>query len=266
MPPCGTFDYIAVVPDNFPNHSTVWNVRLCNPIKLTGDKLSDYRLVGHSPIIEVSDGGIIPDPPLFKDGIGYPKVLRSKITLTATERELAQVSSTYFYVDKNLINAFQPGDVIHIVRTLSAELGLSVIRDGQLVVAVGAVTSIPLGNNITAQLPLELIAKAEAEVEAVFRSSDRSFRFRFHKLPIEFCFRDKKRILFQDDEEVEGYKIHVARPAPSREDFQRPSECVAICLKGACQIMAANLSAEMFTFDNYNFKTVSFPDHNNKNY
>ena len=58
---CGTFDYVAVVPEL--TNQAPWNVQLRQPIDLTGDSLKDDWLVGHSPTLEISDGGITPDVP-----------------------------------------------------------------------------------------------------------------------------------------------------------------------------------------------------------
>ena len=71
--------------------------------------------------------------------------MRSRVTLTASAREDATISSISFYVDRDLIRQLRPGDEVHISRTACDCLGLSIIRMGELVAAIGAVTAVDLG-------------------------------------------------------------------------------------------------------------------------
>jgi hypothetical protein len=70
--------------------------------------------------------------------------LLCRVTLTATEKH-AIASSFWFNVDRELIAMLRGSDVLHISRTHRAGLGLSVLRDGQLIAAAGAVMHVPLG-------------------------------------------------------------------------------------------------------------------------
>jgi hypothetical protein len=129
MPLCGTFDYVAIVPEPPNTGSCSWEVRLREPMKHKGDDQSDSRLVGWSPRLQIVDAGL----PSETEMAGWnrrvpPKVLRSQVTLTASESVSATVSSVSFYVDKGLISALRPCDVLHLVRTCDAGLGVSVIR------------------------------------------------------------------------------------------------------------------------------------------
>jgi len=62
MPPCGTFDYVAVVPDSAPEYPAPWAVTLRHPVSPAAiDRLARDRLVGHSPTLRITDAGLTPD-------------------------------------------------------------------------------------------------------------------------------------------------------------------------------------------------------------
>ncbi len=100
---------------------------LQNPILSTGDDLIDARLVGHSPAVDIWG---------------------DRITLIAGRRELAVAAAAFITIDPDITRNFQGGDVLRLVRTGSAGLGASVVRDERLVLAVGAVAALPLGDNV----------------------------------------------------------------------------------------------------------------------
>ena len=62
----------------------------------------------------------------------------------------------------------RPGDALHISRTRCAGVGLSVLRESQLVAAAGAVSAVPLGAEVTVSHPGDLVRQAEA----IFRVRD----------------------------------------------------------------------------------------------
>jgi hypothetical protein len=90
------------------------------------------------------------------------------VTLTVTEKKHAIASSFSFNVDRELIAMLRPNDVLYISRTHCAGLGLSILRDGELVAAAGAVTCVPLGPTVSVRYPHELIEEAEA----IFKARD----------------------------------------------------------------------------------------------
>ena len=140
IPPCGTFQYVAVVPES-EGDRTSWNVRLCAPVELTGDDLRDDRLVGYSPTLELSDAGITPDVRIPSNGRAHPRVLRNRMTLTAANRSHARVASAAFHLDQAFAMVLSPRDMLFMARTGCGGLGVSIVRDGQLIAAVGAVGS-----------------------------------------------------------------------------------------------------------------------------
>ena len=89
--------------------------------------------------------------------------LYSRVTLSPAdankERRLASLS---FSVDRQLIKMLRAGDVVNITYTYWKTIGLSVIREGKLICAIGAVYSVPLGHGVAASFPAAMIEEAEA--------------------------------------------------------------------------------------------------------
>src|SRR5438093_7707560 len=106
MPNCGCFDYVVTVPGNSPPWQAQQHPE--DVQELRGDHLIDGRLVGPSPMVEIS-GGIV--------------------TLRATGRERAQLAAVSFELDTRLLAALAPGDALRLMRTPSAGLGLSLTRN-----------------------------------------------------------------------------------------------------------------------------------------
>lgn len=150
MPACGTFHYIGVVPgtkaaresgkwklhdrsttepecDDVPAGGRKWFWRRASPLSSGHERLRRNRLVGLYPTLRLSGPNLI---------------------LEATDRH-AEMSAAFFEVDQRLIDALGGADVLTIVRAATADIGLSVLRDGDLVFAVGAVTLVPLGGGLT---------------------------------------------------------------------------------------------------------------------
>jgi hypothetical protein len=128
MATCGTFDYRFVVPDGSFGGKRQMQGMLRKPIE--GDQ---ERLLGHTPLLQTVE--------YYRE----KWQLLCRITLTATEKTHARASSFSFNVDRELIAMLRGNDVLYISRTHCAGLGLSVLRDGELVAAAGAVMHVPLG-------------------------------------------------------------------------------------------------------------------------
>jgi hypothetical protein len=111
-----------------------------------GNPLHDNRLLGYSPSLQITEAGPVPSE-------AHPAIKRSRFTLSTARRLNAGLSAASFYVDRELTRAFNAGDVLHLVRTPCAGLGLSLLRNGKLVLAVGAINAVPLGDNIQASTP-----------------------------------------------------------------------------------------------------------------
>jgi hypothetical protein len=235
--PWGTFDYVAVVPETRRGRA-LWEVYLRKPIEPTGDQRFDDRLVGHSPTLEISDAGLAPDGRMSPfTGIVSPKVLRSRMTLTARTKKRATAASVAFHIDRAHTSVLSPGDTLFMARTACAGLALSIVRDGQLVAAAGATSAVPLGELVHVRIPSNVIE----EGERVFRKYDPEFEF--GHLPVEIRLGDHTRILHGGRLQLQSYEVYVEhgfyRGLPGK------SECMSIALIGTCPDVAAIASAQL---------------------
>ena len=85
------------------------------------------RLVGHNPMI---------------------RFWNDRLVLVASEKSHSRLRNTSFAIGNAVPLTAHPGDRLHLVRTGSGGIGLSLLREGRLVLAIGAVTAVPLGANI----------------------------------------------------------------------------------------------------------------------
>jgi hypothetical protein len=131
IPLCGTFHYVAVIPDGFrPGESTV-------PAEDASGAPRDAR--GRAPLGEEPLLGF--DPTLsVRDG---------RLVITASGPQGARIASASFRVVADLVKAFQAGDVLTLVRVGSGDVALVVTRDDRLLVAAGAASVASLGSGIT---------------------------------------------------------------------------------------------------------------------
>jgi hypothetical protein len=130
-----------------------------------------------------------------------------------------------------------PGDVVSISHTHSAGLGLSVVRHGELVVAVGDIAAVPLGDIVSARLPHDLLNEAFG----VFARRDAHFQF--PSVPIEVTVGGETAILFDGIRYLGEYSIFVAHghmPGIPGTDC-----CAAIWQPRLCSETAARASMEM---------------------
>jgi hypothetical protein len=238
--PWGTFDYVAIVPESGEDKA-FWRVRLRTPIEVTGDQRKEKRLVGHSPMLEISDAEISPGTRTSRlTGNTSPRVLRSRLTLTAETSAYAAVASASFYVDRSLTMALCPHDTLCMARTHCGGLALSILRDGQLVAAAGAVSAVPLGECVHVRTPVDTIREAEE----VFRKHDPEFAF--GHLPVEIRIGGQTRLLYGGRRRMDSYDVYV------EHGFYRglpgTAECVAISLVGTCPDVVAIASAQLLDF------------------
>jgi hypothetical protein len=176
IPVASTFDYVATVPSD--PRGGPWVARQRTEVAVTGNNLLDARLLGLTPTLEMADA----DPPVnagYTRGVWRPWVLRSRLTLRAASKTNAAASSASFHLDRSVVAAMRPGDVFHVARTPCAGLGMSLVREGRLVFALGAVTAVPLGSNVVAQRAVDLME----QVRAVYRSRDPLYET--DEIPIE---------------------------------------------------------------------------------
>ena len=213
----GTFDYVFVVPRG--GSDTAWSGSLRDPLP-TGEK----RLLGHSPVISFSD---------YETDFGVP---RTRIVLTPSGI-LSQKSEYSFPVDRSLARMLRPADVIHISRDGCAGLGLSVLRNSNLVAGVGAVTNVVLGNEISVRTPWDLVQHAEA----TFRVRDPEFDL--YELPLEIAANGQTRLLYRARVRMGRYEAFVIHGA--LRGLPGTSECMSLSLIGVCPDCAASLTAQL---------------------
>jgi hypothetical protein len=196
MPPWDTFEYVATAPDNHGGQFQC-SARLRHPIPHQGNEF-DSRLLGHAPQLQVAEAGSTPNPCRHR-----PAVMRSRITLAASSRKDATAAAISFHVDRDLIAQLRPGDDVHISRTACACLGLSIVRGGKLLAAVGAVSAVDLGNDFRVLSPYQLVQEAAH----IFQAEDPEFRF--SEAPVEFIHQTHRRILFRGECRIGQYEIQL---------------------------------------------------------
>jgi hypothetical protein len=230
--PSGTFDYVAVVPESVTANGFECHAALREPIVNGGNDLWNMRLVGHQPILRVSDAGLTPNPSSER-----PRVMRSLISLIAADR-LAVMASASFHVDKALTSCLRAGDVLHLSRTDSGGIGLSVLRQATLVFAAGAVTAVTLGHGIEARFPEDLTERARA----VFQERDEEFEF--HENPVEIRVGASRAVLSAGRRTLEGYGVVVVHGFLENDD-SGTDVCAAIYRTGSCPETAVEVSARL---------------------
>ena len=166
-----------------------------------------------------------------------PWHLYARITLSASDRWNATVTSFSFSVERGLVRVLRPGDVLHISRTGCGGIGLSILRDDQLVATAGAISSVPLGVDVSVRFPHELTDQAEA----IYRTRDPEYEMREH--PIELSIAGETRILHGYRSRIGPYDVLV------RHGFfpgiPGTNECVSIERCGVCPDTAAHTSAQL---------------------
>lgn len=239
--PCGTFHYVGVVP--LPETTGPWHLHdhSSAPFSPSGDRISDDRLVGLQPLLEVSDVGVTPDIKTSPfTGTVRPKVLLSRLTLRANGKDRATVAAFSFCIDRGLINAFCPGDTLHLARTRCGGIGLSLLRDWRLVVAIGAVNAVPHGNTVSARCPGEAIEEAAR----VFRKIDPDFMFR--ELPLELRIGSERKVLYSGRPRIGDYNVFVEHGFYL--GLPGTDVCAAISLTSGCPEVAAIASAQLLEY------------------
>jgi hypothetical protein len=216
----GTFDYTFTVP-----HGPRSGSRRMNGILREAPEHDPRRLVGHAPVLEALEYQL------------KPWQLFSRVTLTPADPVNALVKAFAFSVDRALIRMLRTDDVLHLSRTNCAGLGLSVLREGRLVAAAGAVTSVPLGTDVRVRHPYELVRRAEA----IFRTSDSEYHMANY--PVEVRIGGVTRLLESGRPTMGEYDVLVRHGFL----FGMPgtNECVSIERRKVCPDTAAHTSAQL---------------------
>jgi hypothetical protein len=217
MPPCGTFHYCVTLPGESVDSSVSLQLQLGQLIEPTGDPLNDNRLLGYSPTLLITDAGPAPSE-------RHPAIRRCRFSLTAAADK--EGCSASFYIDRELPRNFVAGDTLHLARTSCGGLGLSLLRGEQLVLAVGAISSVPLGEDFRTISPLEWVHK----IESLFQNSDPTFEL--YNYPVQLDAYGETRIRFGGITHLGKYEVCVLHGF--RVGCPGTDECVGIALKGTC--------------------------------
>ena len=239
--PSGTFDYVITVPDARGDGTFGCSGRLSTPIQDGAPPELRSRLVGWQPEVAFCNAGTTPEPNPLR-----PWVLRTRIELTARGRDHAGVARAAFHIDKALTTSLRGGDLVYMSRTGCGGLALSVVRGDELVVAAGAISNVPLGNNLHVGYPHDLIREAEA----IFRRRDGSFNMR--ERPVEVMVGDDRVILERGRRTVGRYRVAVEHGF--LDGLPGTDECAAIS-RYLCPPVAAEASA-MLLADNRSVELV----------
>jgi len=213
----GTFDYVFVVPASGRDKGWSGSLRDALPGNVN-------RLLGRAPVISFSD---------YETDFGVP---RTRITLKSSGI-LSRTPEYSFPVDRAFARMLQPADLIHISRDSLAGLGLSVFRNGDLVAAVGAVTNVVLGTEISVRGAWDLVQQAEA----TFRVRDPEFQF--YESPLEITTGGQTRLLYRASVRMGRYDVFVIHG--SLRGMPGTSECMSLSFTGVCPDCAASLTAQL---------------------
>jgi hypothetical protein len=244
IPPNGTFDYVGIMPvgDGPP-----WTV----PMETAVDR-RDVRLpslAGASPWLRIEEAGLTPNAG-YARGVWRPSVLRARFSLTTDPSSRLTGTVGALHLDLALTRALKPGDTLHVSRTSAGGIGISVLRSGRLVVALGAVTSVPLGEHIVVRIPGDLIAEAEA----VFKRRDPAFEFAEYPLEISVDSETPWELasfvahsFSSGPERPSAYEIAVDH-GPIR-GIPGTDESALIFHRGLCSAPGAHASAQLLAAD-----------------
>lgn len=240
----GTFAYTGVVPAKAADGGfacDMWSRDLAAsrlPV-VTGA----VRLVGRSPHLTVRDAGLNPDA-----SDDRPHVLRHAFTLRARALDGAGVRSATFYVESTVVERMEPGDELHLARPQDASVGFSVLRAGQLVMAAGPLSGLPLGDDVLVRWPHEL----RDEILEVFRRRDPIYAadglaHAIFPMPLEVRVGDETGLVGRLKRIIGDVEIALTDRATGA--FGIPTGVGSMCRIGAGSRLGVTLTAQLLTQD-----------------
>ena len=188
IPPSGTFEYQAeFTSESFGDNAVVVH----GECQTKGDQA---RLVGPNPMI---------------------RFWRERLVLVAQHTRESTVRNVSFPVGRAVPLAARPGDRLYVVRTGSGGIGLSLLRQEKLVLAIGAVAEVPLGPGV------EAVRYWEDTDKWQFVAADNSWlEFRVGK--------EQARLREREVLEIENCSIYVERGWSA--GIPGIDECVSVCV------------------------------------
>jgi hypothetical protein len=228
IPPCGTFHYAGVAPDTrAARESGCWRLK---------DKsgASSITVPKSWQVWKFWKRDANLDPLIYNRLIGLQPTLRisgGQLILEAGSRHRASIRSATLEFDRSLIDSIQGGDVLTLVRTQSTHTGVSLLRSGRLILAVGAVTAVPLGDDVV--------------VRNGHHSATGLNGWRYVDPWVDISVMAETRRLREGEDAIIGnYRCTVIRCF--LDGIPWTYECLAISLEGACPHDAIIRSAERF--------------------
>lgn len=232
MPPCGTFRYAGTVPwTKADRESGRWQLEeqfgpwAESDRAVRGNPLRDNRLVGLTPTLRIVGGDLV---------------------LEAPSQFRSQIRSATFQLAESLIADFQGGDLFWLVRTVTADIGVSLLRDNRLIVAAGAVTITPLGDSVS------VLSGPEFDVSRRVREAwPRTDTW------VDVAVRGEgQRLRRGEQARIRDYTLSVVRC----HEYGLPGTCesLAISVEGLCPHEPAMLSAQLLTRANAGLRMTSW--------
>jgi len=237
MPLCGTFRYAGVVPGTkAARESGQWQLEDDSGAAPLGEQpastddadlhpLRDNRLVGLRPTLRISGRDLV---------------------LEASGRLRSQMRSASLELDPSFIESFQDGDALTLIRTGTADIGVSIVRGGHLMAAAGAVTVIPLG--------AEVAVRGGPEVDS---SAYRSERRLGHDTWVDVSVSGEVRRLRAGESTTIGEHSFSAVRC-FQDGMPGTYECLAITFREVCPHEAALSSAKLLARPNAGLMMVGW--------
>lgn len=239
-----TYDYVGIVPvlaanGGFECALTSRDLPASRLPMLSGNVV---RLVGRSPLLTVREAGV-------SSGDGARAELRRHaFVMSARRMDGAGVRTATFHVESTVIEQLAPGDVLHLLCTDNGDLGVSVLRGGQLVMAIGPLAAMPLGEGIAVRWPTDL----RDEITEVFRRRDPIYvasglTHAIFPSPLEVRVGDDVALVGRSRRLVGEFEVVLADGATGA--FGIPSGFGSICRIGAGSRLGATLTAQLLMHD-----------------
>ena len=174
--PSGTFEYeTEFTSDSFRESDIMLQAAATNSMNIV-------RLVGHNPTI---------------------RFWNDRVILIASEKSQSSLRNTSFTIGDAVSLVARPGDRLYLFRTGCGGIGLSLLRERRLVLAIGAVTAVPLGMNINVILGprnqnffddhrSESWLEFKIETETLVLRKRGLTRIRDYQIYIERCWEDSR--------------------------------------------------------------------------
>jgi hypothetical protein len=186
--PSGTFEYEA----EFTSESFRDSDIVLQGTSLSVDNMD--RLVGHNPKI---------------------RFWNDRLVLVASGELNSTVRNVSFAIGNAVPLAARPGDRLYLVRTGAGGIGLSLLRQERVVLAIGAIAAVPLGRD------LQAISHSEGMNHWRHFAADTSW--------LEFRVGSERLILREREvSEIGDYYIYIERVWG--DGVPGTDECVSVCV------------------------------------